>query len=86
MREWLRQRIKDPVTGVQVQRALLQDALRRNLPGDTEVAKSAIEQNPQSEIGDRVSCLEIGYRTVELSQLSNHIGKFAFCALEDQKP
>jgi Flp pilus assembly protein TadD len=61
-REWLRQRIKDSVTGLQVQRALLQDALHRDLPGDAEVVKSAIEQNPQSEIGDQVNCLEIDYR------------------------
>jgi Flp pilus assembly protein TadD len=75
-REWLQQRIKDPVTGLQVQRALLQDALRRNVPGDAEVVKSAIEQNPQSEIGDRVNCLEIDYRKNSYSEPLNRLQKW----------
>jgi Flp pilus assembly protein TadD len=62
-REWLRQRIRDPVAGLQVQRALLEDALQRNLIGDGEIAKAAIEQNPLSAIGDRVDCLELDFRT-----------------------
>jgi tetratricopeptide (TPR) repeat protein len=75
-REWLRQRIKDPVTGLQVQRALLQDALRRDLPRDAEVAKSEIEQNPQSEIGDRVNCLEIDYRKKSYTESLNRLQKW----------
>ena len=74
-REWLRQRIKDPVVGLQVQRALLQDALRRGVPGDGEVAKSAIEQNPQSEIGDHINCLEIDYRKNSYSQSLKRLQK-----------
>lgn len=75
-RERLRQWIKDPITGLQVQRALLQDALRRNLPGDAEIAKSAIEQNPRSEIGDRVNCLEIDYRKNSYTESLNRLQKW----------
>jgi predicted Zn-dependent protease len=61
-RHWLENRIADSATRVLVSRALLQDALRRNdLPSARQYQKY-LENDSQSEFGDRLDCLEVEYR------------------------
>jgi Tfp pilus assembly protein PilF len=62
-RHWLENRINDPETTVLVSRALLQDALRRNDLSAGQQYKQYLENNPKSEIGDRLNCLQVDYQT-----------------------
>jgi tetratricopeptide (TPR) repeat protein len=76
-KEWLESHLKDEPTRVLVARALLQDALRRN---DLEAGrryKSVLESDSGSEIGDRLNCVEIDYRSNDFAAALKGVEKYA---------
>lgn len=82
-REWLESHLKDEVTRVLVARALLQDALRRNHLDAGRRYKSVLESDSRSEIGDRLNCVEIDYRSNDFAAGLKRVEEYARQHLDD---
>jgi Flp pilus assembly protein TadD len=72
-RHWLDDRITNPSITVLVSRALLQNALRGSDLASARRYICYLEDNPTSEVGDRLNCLEVRYRDGDYAQALNRL-------------
>jgi tetratricopeptide (TPR) repeat protein len=82
-REWLEGHLENQVTRVLVGRALLQDALRRNDLDAGRRYKAVLESESRSEIGDRLNCVEIDYRSNDFAAGLKRVEDYARERSED---